>query len=288
MLAVYKREFKSYFTSMTGPVFIAVLTAITGIYFMVYNLRYGYPYFSYTLGGVVFIFLLLIPVLTMRSLSDEKKSKTDQLILTSPISVTAMLMGKYLAMLSVFAIPMLIFCTCPLIIKMGGTAYFKADYATILAFFFMGAAYIAVGMFISSLTESQIIAAVGTFGILLFFYLIGSLVDFLPVTAIASLVGFLIILLAVCLLYESMTKNWMAAAIIGIAAAIVLIVLYIVKQSIFENALPSLLSSFSMTTVLDSFAYDHVFDMAGLLFYASIAFVFVFLSGQVIQRRRWS
>lgn len=120
MTAIYKRELKAYMTSMIGPLFIAALTAIAGVYFVVYNLRIGYPYFSYVLGGLLFIFLLIVPVLTMRSLADERKSKTDQLLLTSPVSVGKIIMGKYFAMITIMAIPVLIFCLCPLVIKTGG------------------------------------------------------------------------------------------------------------------------------------------------------------------------
>ena len=104
MLAIYKRELKSYFTSMIGPIFIAVAVAFTGVYFMVYNLSVGYQYFSYALGSTLFIYILLVPILTMRSLSEERRSKTDQLLLTSPVTVGQMVMGKYLAMLTVLAI----------------------------------------------------------------------------------------------------------------------------------------------------------------------------------------
>ena len=128
MLAIYKREFKSYFYSMTGSIFIAFLTFMTGIYFMAYNLNNGYPYFSYSLEGVMFIFLVAVPILTMRSFSGERRSRTDQLLLTSPVSVGKMVMGKYFAMVTVFLIPCVLFCAYPLIISTQVTAYFKNDY----------------------------------------------------------------------------------------------------------------------------------------------------------------
>ena len=288
MTAIYKRELKAYMTSMIGPLFIAALTAIAGVYFVVYNLRIGYPYFSYVLGGLLFIFLLIVPVLTMRSLADERKSKTDQLLLTSPVSVGKIIMGKYFAMITIMAIPVLIFCLCPLVIKTGGTAYLKADYASLFAFFLMGCAYISIGMFISSLTESQIIAAVGTFGVLLFFYLLDGIVGMLGTTALFSFVGLLGILAIICLIYYGMTKNWMAALGVGIVGAIVLILLYVFNNEMFESALPNLLSAISINAVIEAFINDQVFDVTGLVYYISISFVFLFLSSQMIQKRRWS
>lgn len=173
MKAIYKREVSSYFNSMIGWIFVAVLTVFIGIYFFAYNLFQGYPYFSLSLGSSLFIFMVVVPILTMRSMADERHTKTDQLLLTAPVSVTAVVLGKYFAMLTVFAVPVAIACLCPLIIALNGTAFLLADYGAILAFFLLGAVEIAVGMLISSLTESQIIAAVGTFGLLLLLYLWG-------------------------------------------------------------------------------------------------------------------
>lgn len=123
MMAIYKRELKSYFQSMIGYAFIAFLMLFTGIYFTAYNLNYGYPYFSYALSATMFIFLVAVPVLTMKCFAEERKSKTDQLLLTSPVSVIEIVLGKYFAMVTVFLVPVLLSCIYPLIIKAQGTAY---------------------------------------------------------------------------------------------------------------------------------------------------------------------
>ena len=194
MKAIFNREFKSYFTSMIGPVFVAALVLVTGIYFMVYNMSYGYPYFAYTLSASAIVFVLTVPLLTMRSFSEERHSKTDQLLLTSPVSVTQIVLGKFFSMAAVVAIPCVIFCLCPLIIKSTGTAYFLVDYSTILVYFLIGCAYVAIGMLISAMTESVIIAAVGTIITLLLINLSNGLSQYVPNTAIASLIGCLILL----------------------------------------------------------------------------------------------
>ena len=144
MCAIYKRELRSYFQSMVGCVFVAFLVAFTGIYFTAYNLTAGYPYFSYTLSGSLIVFLVGIPLITMRSFSEERKNKTDQLLLTAPVSLTKVVLGKYLAMASVIALPNLIFCLFPLLIKMNGTAYLKVDYISIAVFFLLGCVYVAI------------------------------------------------------------------------------------------------------------------------------------------------
>ena len=173
MLAIYKREVRSYFNSMIGCVFAAFLTIIGGVYFMVYNLYSGYPFFAYSLAGVIFMLLISVPVLSMKSFAEDRKNKTDQLLLTSPVSLVEIVLGKYLAMVTVFAIPCVIYCIFPLIIKLQGTAHFLVDYSSILAFFLLGCVFIAIGMFLSSLTESPVIAAITTCAALFFFYLSG-------------------------------------------------------------------------------------------------------------------
>ena len=117
MTAIYKRELKSYFQSMTGYVLIAFLVIFTGIYFMAYNLNSGYPYFSYVLMNINYVLIIIIPMLTMRSFAEERKNKTDQLLLAAPVKLFDIVMGKYLAMVTVFAVPCLIFCIFPIIIK---------------------------------------------------------------------------------------------------------------------------------------------------------------------------
>ena len=288
MKAIYKRELASYFNSMIGYICVAVMVVFIGIYFFVYNLFNGYPYFSLSLSYTLFIFMVIIPVLTMRSMAEERRSKTDQLLLTAPVSVAGVVLGKYLAMLTVFALPTAIACLCPLIIALNGSSFLLADYGTIFAFFLLGAVEIAVGLLISALTESQLIAAVSTFGILLVLYLWEGLVSFLPSDAAGSLLGLLAILVLVCLLLHALSNNWKVTAgvlIVGVAAVIGF---YIKDSSAFAGLLPDVLGRFSLIGAFDAFASDHVFDLRGVLLYLSLSALLVFLTVQVVQRRRWN
>lgn len=288
MLAIYKRELKSYFHSMTGCVFIAFLVMFTGIYFMAYNLNAGYPYFSYTLSGSLIVFLVGIPLLTMRSFSEERKTKTDQLLLTAPVSLTKVVLGKYFAMVTVLAVPNVIFCLFPLLIKLQGTAYLLVDYSSIAVFFLLGCVYLAIGMFMSSLTESQIIAFISTFGILLLLYLWDGILSFLPRSAFSGMIGILLILTLIVVYIYHMTKNWMLAAgieAVGIAAALIV---YFVKSSLYENLLTKLLGRLALADVFMNISSSNIVDVSGLLLYVSILIIFVFLTIQTIQKRRWS
>ena len=288
MRAIYERELKSYFYSMTGYVFIAFLTMFMGIYFMVYNMINGYPYFSYTLNSTLMILMIAVPILTMRSMADERRSRTDQMLLTSPVSLWGIIMGKYLSMITIFAVPMAIACLCPLIIKANGTAYLTEDYASILAFFLLGCVYIAIGLFISSLTESQLIAAAGTFGILLLLILWPGLLSFMPTTALGSLAGLLILWSLVCFVMYRLTSHVPLALGLEALGVMGLAGTYLVKQSLLEHALTDILGKIVLTDVFNNIAGTHILDIGGLVYYVSAAAILLFLTVQSTQKRRWS
>ncbi len=175
MIAIYKRELKSYFHSVIGHLFIAATLFFIGLYFTFYNLFNTYPYISYAISSVIFLFLISVPILTMRILAEEKKQKTDQLILTAPVGIGQIVIGKFLALLTIFAIPTVVTCIYPLLLMNFGTVPLGESYVAILGFFLYGAACIAIGIFISSLTESTVIAAVLTFAVLFITYVMSGL-----------------------------------------------------------------------------------------------------------------
>ena len=288
MIAIYKRELKSYFQSMIGYAFIAFLMLFMGIYFTAYNLNQGAPYFSYVLSSIMFIFLVAVPVLTMKCFAEERKSRTDQLLLTAPVTVTEIVTGKYLAMITVFAIPMLISCAFPLAIKFLGVSYLKTDYAAIVMFFAIGCVYVAIGMFLSSLTESQIIAAVSTFAVLLIMYLWSGLVGFLPSMASYNLIGLLVIVLLVGYLIYHVTKNWMIGGGVTLVGVVASVVIYFIKESLFENLLSGLLGKLDFSSMLSNVINNNLFNVGDFVLCVSVVFLFVFLTIQTIQKRRWS
>ncbi len=180
MKAIYKREVASYFKSMTGYVFLFFVFLIVGIYFYAYNLLNGYPSMNVTFNSITFVFLLAVPVLTMRVLAEERRQKTDQLLITAPVSVAKIVLGKFFALLTVYLIPIGVICIYPLSMRIFGKISFAQNYTAILGFFLLGAANIAVGLFISSLTENTIIAAVLTFIVMFLSYIMSGLESFLP------------------------------------------------------------------------------------------------------------
>lgn len=288
MIAIYKRELKSYFNSMIGYVFIAFLVAFTGVYFMAYNLNYGYPYFSYVLSSITFVLLIAVPVLAMRSFAEDRKTKTDQMLLTYPVSLTEVVLGKFFAMVSIFAVPCIIYLMFPLIIKAQGTAYIKVDYLAILVFFLLGSVYISIGMFISSLTESQILAAIGTFAVLMITYLWSGLTNFIGSAAWINLVGVIVIFTVVVGLIWRMTNNWLVAAVLEVVVLLGSIIPYIIKSSLYEGLLANVLGQMNLFSAFSSISSDNLLDVSGIIMYLSIIFLFNFLTIQMIQKRRWS
>lgn len=177
MLAIFKREFKSYFQGVIGWLFVAAVLAMYGLYFYVYNLMQGNPYIYYSFSAITFVLLIAVPILTMRSFAEDRKNKTDQLTLTAPVSIGKVVLGKYLALIAIFTIDIAIFAVSPLILRAFGTVPIGESYISILAFWLYGCASIAVGMFISALTESQVIAAVLTFAALFISYMMGGITN---------------------------------------------------------------------------------------------------------------
>lgn len=288
MTAIYKRELRSYFHSMIGYVFIAFLVVFGGIYFTAFNLNYGYPYFAYVLTGITFIYMIAIPVLTMRSFAEDRKNKTDQLLLTSPVSLTGIVLGKYLAMITILAAPCVIYLLFPLIIKAQGTAYLLVDYLSILAFYLLGCVYVAIGMFLSSLTQSQILAAIGTFGILLVLYLWSGIIGFLPDQAWMNVGGIVLVLSVVVLLVWQMTQNYIICGVLEFLVIVGNVITYVVKSEVYEGLMTAILGRLDLNDAFTGISDNNLLDVSGIVLYLTLIVLFNFLTIQMIQKRRWS
>ncbi|MBR2186764.1 MAG: Gldg family protein [Lachnospiraceae bacterium] len=179
MLAIYKKELRQYLYSVTGAIFISVNLFVLGLYFQAGNLLAMNPSLAPVISGVIFILMLMVPILTMRVFAEERRQKTDQLLLTSPVSVFKIVLGKYLALLTVFEVPVFILAVMPLILTAFGKVSYGESYTALLGYFLYGAACLALGLFISSITESQIVAAVLSFIALFVTYIMGGIVSML-------------------------------------------------------------------------------------------------------------
>lgn len=287
MKAVFRHELSSYFRTMTGYLFIGFLLLFVGVYSYVYNIQNSLANFEYVLSGMSFVFLLIIPVLTMGVIADEKRRNTDQLLYSLPLSMTEVVLGKYFAMLVVLLIPTAIICIYPLVLNLFGNVYLLKTFGAIIGFFFLGAALIAVGMFVSSLTESPAVAAGICFLLLLLNYFMSSLSGYLPTTATPSLIAMTALVLIAALIIWMMTRSVGAAGIFAAAAVSILVVLYLVNATWFAGLFPKIMSGLSLFERFNSFV-DGVFDVKALIFYMTVCVLFVFLSIQSMDKRRWS
>jgi len=287
MIAIMKREFRSYLHNVSGFVFIAFLLLFAGFFTAAQCLFGGSANFGYALYNVVIVFLLIVPILTMRAIAEDKHNRTDQLLYSLPVSMTSVVIAKYLAMVLVFLIPMAVIAVYPILLSLFGIMHYASAYSALLGLFLLGASLIAVCTFISSLTESQIIAAVISFGVLLVFYLMNGLSAMIPQTALASFICMIILSAALALIVYALTKNFNVAVIVAAVCVIPLCILYMVKASLFSGLFPALLSYLAVFDRFYTFVYG-IFDVTAVIYYLSVIVFFLFLTVQVMEKKRWS
>ena len=279
MTAVFKHELSNYFHSMTAYIFGAFLLAFVGIGAMSYNIQQAVANFEYVLSFVSLIFVVIIPVLTMRVIAEERKQKTDQLLYSLPITTTQVVIGKYLALLVIYLIPLCIVAVYPLLFARYGEVYLLTSYGSIGAFFIMGAALIAVGTFLSSLTENQGFAAGIAIAVLLLNYYSVSLAEHISATAFGSAAALCVLSCLLGLLVRYLTKNEHLAygtAIILIAAVGIT---YFVNSAVFEGLLPDIMKKLSLFERFYTFV-SGVFDLTAIVYYVSVIAFFLFLAVQ--------
>ncbi len=287
MKAVFLREIRAYATTMSGWAFCALLLLFIGIYTMVYNLNYGYGNFEYALSGVTFVYLMTTPVLTMRCFAEERRQGTDLLLYSLPVTSGRIVAGKYLAMIALLAVPALIVCTYPLILSLFGSVYLPTAYASILAFYLLGAALAAIGMFASSLCESQVTAAVVCFALVLADYFLPGIASFVPSGAGWALVVATALIVACVVGLAVLTKNGLFALGLGIVAEIALIAVAVVNGSALDGLVSDLMSGLSLFDRFSPFV-DGLIDVASVVFYVAVAAVFAVLTAHTFEKRRWS
>ena len=287
MRAVFRHELSSYFTGVTGYAFSACLLLFTGIYTMVYNLQSASVHYEYVLGSMSFVFLIIVPILTMRVLAEEKKQKTDQLLYSLPITTTQVILGKYLALLVLYLIPLAIISLYPLVFAQFGDVYLLTSYGSILAFFIMGAALIALGTFISSLTDNQGLAAgIGIAVILLNYYSV-SLSEYVSSTAMGSAVALIVLILALGLVIRYVTGNGNLAYWVSFVLVFAIVAVYLLDNTVLEGLLPQIMKTLSLFERFTGFV-NGVFDMTAIVYYGSVIVFFLFLSVQSLEKRRYN
>lgn len=287
MTAVLKHELKNYFHSLTAYVFGAGLLLAVGLGALRYNLQAAVSNFEFALSYFSIVLAVIVPILTMRVIAEERKQRTDQLLYALPITTTQVIVGKYLALLTVYLIPLCVIAVYPLIFSRFGDVYLLTSYGSILAFFLMGAALIALGVFISSLTDNQGFAAgIGIAVILLNYYSV-SLSEYVSSTVFGSVVALCVLVLALGAVIKYLTKNEnLAYSVCFVLIAAIAIVAFM-DNTKFEGLLPAVMTRLSLFDRFTGFV-NGVFDMTSVVYYASVAVFFLFLSVQSLEKRRYN
>lgn len=287
MTAVFRHELSSYFKSVSGYVFGAFLLLFAGIYTTDINLNAGLTNFEYVLDYMCIIFLIIVPILTMRVVAEERRQRTDQLLYSLPLTMTEVVLGKYGALLVVFLAPMAVIGVYPLILSAFGNVYLPTAYSAWLGFFLLGAALLAIGMFISSLTESQAVAAGLCFLVMLVNYFITSLAGFISTTAFASFAAFTVVILALAGIVWFMTRSGLASGVLALVLEAVLLFFYAGDTSAFEGLFPEVMENLSLFDQFYQFV-NGVFDLRAVVYLLSVSGLFLFLTVQSLEKRRWS
>lgn len=287
MGAIFRHELRNYFHSLTAYVFGAFLLAVVGLGSVLYNLQAAVSNFEFVLSFASIIFVVIVPILTMRTMAEERRQRTDQLLYSLPITTTQVVLGKYLALLVVYLIPLAVISLYPLLFSQFGDVYLPTSYGSLFAFFLMGAALLAVGMFLSSLTDNQGFAAgIGIAAILLNYYSV-SLAEYTSSTAMGSLIALYVIALLLGVVIRGLTRNENLAYGVTLVLIAALSVAYFVNSSAFEGLLPDIMTKLSLFRQFNSFV-NGAFDLTAIVYYVSVMGFFLFLSVQSLEKRRYN
>lgn len=287
MIAVLKHELRNYFHSFTAYVFGAFLLAIVGIGAMLYNLQAAVSNFEYVLSFGTIIFVVIVPILTMRVIAEERKQKTDQLLYSLPISTVKVILGKYLALLVIYLIPLAIISIYPLIFAQFGDVYLPTSYGSLVAIFIMGAALVALGVFISSLTDNQgLVAGIGI-AVIPFNYYSVSLSEYVSSTAFGSAIALSVLALLLGVIIRYLTRNEQLASGISLILLAVITATYFLNPTAFEGLLPNIMRQLSLFDRFNIFV-SGVFDLTAIFYYVSVIVFFLFLSVQSLEKRRYN
>jgi len=287
MIAVLSHELKTYFTSLTAYVFGAFLLVFTGIGAMMYNINSAVSNFEYVLSFCSIVFVIIVPVLTMRVIAEERKQKTDQLLYSLPISTSQVVFGKFLALIIVYLIPVCIISFYPLIFAEYGEVYLLTAYGSIFAFFIMGIALISVGLFISSLTDNQGFAAGIGIAVILLNYFSVTLSEYVSSTTRSSMIAIIVLSVAIAFVIGHVTQNDYLGYGVGGVLVLATFILYVKDSSKLEGLLPALMTRLSLFKQFSLFI-NGVFDLKAIVYFVSVIVFFLFLTVQSLEKRRYN
>jgi len=287
MFAIFKRELRAYFLTPIGYLYMGLFLLLTGIFFAFYNMFPQNSQFASFLGNILIIYLFTIPLLTMRLFSEEKRQNTDQLLLTSPVSITAIVCGKFLAALTVYCGTLAFTALYSVVIALYGDPQVWETVGSYIGFIFLGASYISVGIFVSTVTENQLTAALISFFSLFLIWLIDSVSQVVPSDTRSGIISAVILLVALCVFIYLNTRNWVITLGAVLVGGLAIGGFYFFKQDVFFGFIRKFLGWFSLNRRYGSFTMG-LLKFDSLLYYVSFSGLFLFLTVRRIEKRRWN
>jgi len=286
MIAIIMKELRTYFSQMTGYIFLALTILLTALFFVMVNVFSLNPNYHHVLNSTTILFFLIIPTLTMRLFADEVKNRTDQLLFTSPLAIWQIVVGKYLAAGALFVGAMAVTMLFPVIISQYGSLPVEQIVGAYLGYILMGLGFISIGLFVSVMTENQIIAAVATSGAIFFIFILDGLAGGMPADALSSLVFICLLILALAGVLYNSTKNIFAAVVLAVIGFAVAILMFYIDRLMFDAIIPRMFRWLSVFSRFDSLTRG-VLNLADIVYYVTFPLVFIYLTVNVIEKRRW-
>ncbi|MDR2101836.1 MAG: ABC transporter permease [Treponema sp.] len=287
MIAILKRELKSYFLTPIGYIYMGAFLLVTGIFFTFINILNQNPQYTGFLGEVLFIYLFAIPLLTMRLFSEERRQRTDQLLLTSPVSVAAIVLGKFFAAFVLYLLTLVVTVSYTLVIAAFGELAVWETLGSYIGFIFLGASYITIGVFVSAGTENQFTAALVSFFSLLLIWIIDPLISIVPADTLSGLVFAALLVLVAGLFFYVNLKNLYLGIGVVLAGGLIIAALYFWNQGVFNGLVQTTLSWFSLNKRYSDFTLG-ILKVEALFYYTSFSGLFLFLTVRLIEKRRWN
>ena len=287
MFILFKKEFKAYFNNVIAYIFLSTFLFFTGIYFVVTNLFNMNSSFNYVLNDLVLIILFMVPVFTMRLLSEERRNKTDQLLYTSPQSISGIVLGKYAAAFTLFLLGTCITIIYPIIFGRFGKLALSEIISSYIGFILIGGTFISIGMLISAIAESQVTAAIGTLGALLGLWFIEPITNSLPKDEVSGLIFVIILVIAFAAIIYVATKNIVIPIIVGLIGTAASVITFFINKAVFSGIITKFFQWFAIIDKSYSFS-EGLIPLASIVYYISFIFIMLLFTVRLIEKRRWS
>ena len=285
MSAIYRKEIRVFFSGLFGWVIAAVLLFFLGLFTTLFNLLSGFSGLSYALSSMQWVLLVIVPFLTMRAIAEERHSRTDQLLYSLPIPLYEVVLAKYFASCTVFLLPTLVYALYPLILSGFGEISLASAYTALFGYVLLTASLISVSLFVSSLVENQIVAAVLSIAAMLAIVFVSSIAMLIPASALASFILCILAALGIGALILRSTKNLTIGLLVSTVLILPTAIVYIINADLFASLVPNALTSLDLFSRWSAFSYGH-FDLPATIFYLTFIGFFLFLTVQSMEKRR--